>query len=428
MTNRHVTSFLSLALSLLASSACTDAAETPGAPATWAKPAPPGLTIGDTEKIGAVTWKYVGQAQYSVDVELGAPGRWVDRPGHWKRTDARSQIIGARQDRADGTLWVAVDVDEAQLADKIAAYPGTQQELGGAASSEPAAEARWVEPASYWYEPHLWDDKDCLAEGWSIPYKLWDGVDGWSVETSPDNRERAAVWILIDNGDDPSGLCNGVVVDGGDDYRDWVLTSAHCLYDSSNNLLHPSRITVCTLGNLYSGASCDAGVLARHVNPDYDPTSWDPGDDIALLRVSLSTSITPHYLSSASDSDVHGMTMRSAAYPVHKGVATCTRNDDEVGVNAAGTILDDFGDGAREMISMSDGIYAPEGSSTFSWYMSGGAGFSGAALWHCGTSTRCGPGDDAFVVSVWSGYEEDAYAMIGPKVHEFRSWALGVID
>ncbi|RME22985.1 MAG: hypothetical protein D6798_14475 [Deltaproteobacteria bacterium] len=65
-------------------------------------------------------------------------------------------------------------------------------------------------------------------------------------------------------------------------------------------------------------------------------------------------------------------------------------------------------------------------NNTFWFNHDGGEGSSGSPIYYCGGAT-CGDGDTRFVVSVWSGWNGFLCNHVGPKVREFRSWALGVL-
>jgi len=81
---------------------------------------------------------------------------------------------------------------------------------------------------------------------------------------------------------------------------DWVLTAAHCLHDSLDNVISPAAISAYVGAyDLATSTGESRSISAIYVHPSYDPNTSD--NDIALLRLSAPvTTIQPLILIDAS--------------------------------------------------------------------------------------------------------------------------------
>ncbi|MEL6346827.1 MAG: trypsin-like serine protease [Myxococcota bacterium] len=410
---------------------------------SYSYPPSAGLMIGDREVHGAVTWEYVGQIRYAMDGETLQPHQ-LDLPGRWKDIGVLGQVLGASWHRtSDHSLWQAVDADVPTIQMGLSMPDDVHEEDGGIPN---AHDWMWLEPESYWYTPTSWSRDSCPAGGGSkAKFQVWDGESIFR-NAALDTWEQSVVWLSASSPGGDAGLCSGVLVgtDDDDTMQGWVLTAAHCLFDSDHNLFED--LTVCTYGNGYPGAECDDTLSPNDevdvfISPRYQDWTWNPGDDIALVRATLdSSTYRALKLSEASDAFVTRFDMTEGSHHVlhfdsHTHVCGSTDPTESLtdGIcfcqdNTVPAISALMAVGSR-LQTQHFNITAPVTTDTFHAKADGGNGYSGSPIWYCGSSpcslTSYTP--RAGVVSVVSGRNGAYNRQVGPKVRNFRAWAFGIM-
>lgn len=381
---------------------------------TWSLRLDSALEVGTTVEKGAITWRYLGQARHAYVAEPVGP-QWIEKAPGKRRIDARAQILGARRVDDLGRQWIAVDVDLDELAhieqkyDERFAGRLPESELAGRGGAADVVEVD--QPAeAYEWTPTGWTHPTCSG----ITYDIFD-TDDREQKSSLTDRQKTGVFIQADLGGNLVGNCSGVLLD-----TRHVLTAAHCVSDLNGNVLATSKLTVCTMGNAYTGADCDSQMASIDVGPWSG--GWNPADDYAIIDVGVGLGGVGEDMdmSTASDSFVSSKSMHNTAFPNHapNPNATCS--------STTATAVDTMFITEAHRLVHSEGDITSSAFSTFHYNHDGGPGHSGSPVYYCGDDF-CDPGELAFVVSVWSGWNGFWTTHTGPKVREFRSWALGVM-
>lgn len=226
---------------------------------------------------GAVTWQYVGQARYSNSPEP-VTSQWIEAASGLRQVGGIEPLQRATRTYANGSEWEVMEVDSDELAARIESYDeaaGVHEEDG--LTLDEALDGEWIDVDSEGYEwtPNGWTHPTCSSP--SITYNILD-TDTREQQTSLTARQETAVLILVDLAGGLQSVCSGVLLD-----EDTVLTAAHCVSDGSGDERPTADVSVCTLGNAYTGADCDTAAASITLDPDYIPglANWDPTDDVA---------------------------------------------------------------------------------------------------------------------------------------------------
>ena len=410
---------------------------------TWSVELPSHVGVAD-KKVGAVTWRYQAQARYSNERRARSGDVTVDVPAGWEDVSPRGQIIGSRWIDENGAIWKAIDVDLEELARIEAEY------ISQFPADAPAEELRSLldEPGLQWrdaqqfdVEPHGWTKKVCPEGASSHTYHLFDDDedrvtvepadnDGSGFADTPNVRRQTTVMVMVDVQGDGSevGWCSGVMLDSNS-----VLTAAHCVYDGSGNLYPRGDVLVCTMGNAYDGSDCDSLVAVNGFKEPpsnvyggpYPGSGWHPKKDYIILDMGNGMQTTGEYMfmSAASDSFVESYTMWNLAFPKYTldpTLSVCLATDDATAVDTTHWM-----NAARYMVNSGGPIHA-SANNTWHFSIDGGSQHSGSPIYYCGTAL-CSGINQPYVVSVWTGWNGFHTTHVGPKVREFRTWALGVL-
>jgi secreted trypsin-like serine protease len=123
----------------------------------------------------------------------------------------------------------------------------------------------------------------------------WRSVYG-GKQATPQEAPWQAVIFLSNEGPYSGLLCGGTVI-----APQWILTAAHCFYNSLSGVLYPDHLVTVAIGSTSLRGPLQA--LQRHGAPiiprDYAPGKWDY--DIALIRLTEPVTTRPIALALPAD-------------------------------------------------------------------------------------------------------------------------------
>lgn len=179
------------------------------------------------------------------------------------------------------------------VSSRFCLFAGLVATLASTLASTPA----WAD--TLWSADSEIADIDAIINDLNISGKVLGGSDAdpgaWpSVVT----LVRAGPFTL-----QSSLFCGGTVV-----AERWVMTAAHCLYDTYGRVEEPSTIRVVTgVYDLVDDAAAEEVVVTNIIiHPDYDNSMELPPDDIALLELATAVDAPANDLFAADSSDYTG--------------------------------------------------------------------------------------------------------------------------
>lgn len=358
-----------------------------------------------TFRRGPLTWQYIGQAvfgdgpaAFAAADRLGEhfAARDVDRLVRAGVADYRKTL---RVDRA-GRQWVVATVDWDGVDRKVQAYDAelpTYEPI-------PANEVSVEEPPEIGGldVPLSWSDGTC--SGGDVVWATWNGDDR-TAANGPGLTARRKTVVNSVSGTGGKG-CTATIVED-----DFVLLAAHCVTGPSGGAHNPSNATV-TAGaqlpyNNFEVFGANAIVL------DGPPWNGNVSTDYALIELDDNAADTngKMFLSQASDSTVTGNPLHNLAYPsMGNPVSSCNSTSKMYHL-----IEDAKSVTTKQVRTYHDAV----------------SGHSGGPVYYCptGADDVCAAGDSGYVISVVSSIHYGAFGnatdLRGPRVKDFRSWALG---
>jgi V8-like Glu-specific endopeptidase len=251
-----------------------------------------------------------------------------------------------------------------------------------------------------------WNQPSCAASPEDNRYYDEDD-DRWEVDPSLNARTKAIVQVERRSGNDWKLQCTGTIL------RDrYVLTAAHCVYDSQNNRIPNPDLRV-VRADLQFNPGKTIGVSQKHIPSGYSSPGADPKDDYTLLRLDAPfvQPFSDMDVSSASDSTMSNLGgVFNLAYPAYE------RN---CGLN-----------GWRHLLRNDDETLGSIYSKKVNLKMDSGPGHSGSPVYYCpdGDSYGCVGTEEGFILAIISGWNGFETTVVGPKGASFRDWATGIMD
>lgn len=252
-----------------------------------------------------VVWRYDGQERFADYADPIVPVWVYDAPE--PRRPLHEQLLGSVSVDAYGRRWVAESIDEAGLADALAAYDTEVAATVGLEAPETLATDADLQTAAgdgAWrvFTPQTWHTPDCNSDG-DNDISRWD-ADDRSVSANPMSDRQAKVLIISS----PRGGCSATMVDD-----EWMLTAAHCVTTSSGTRYADTSVKACTLGNYQAGAQCFDSldiIVASGYSGD-----GDINDDYAVVKLDGRPGVGWMAISQASNSTIKAADGYQIGYP-----------------------------------------------------------------------------------------------------------------
>ena len=405
-------SSIRLLLIPLLAAGCVDTAPAPAGAivdhgdGTYSRRAPDGLDTSSTRQRGAMTWSYVGQSKHAWHRQpFSVMSYVVAEP---KPDPATAQLYDMMHEDRDGALWRVTGVDRHMLGELVARRDAAAPESRRGTADPSFVQAREPVGARRTVVPNSWLRGDCDGSGGvfatdSDNHYYMNDDDRVVVDSTSNPRRRAIVDIRVDN----QSVCIGVIL-----RSDWVLTSAHCIFDGNNDLI--DRVDMSVVRR--DGVAGTHQLQGRNWDGGFTSPGTDPNDDWALLHlaVPLAAPYSDMDISSLGDSAMADLPqIANLAYP---GFApNCSSN-------LNGSVFDD-------LFSNSVGALGSIFSEKVNLKIDGGPGHSGSPVFYCPNGNELCEGDEkGFVLAVWSGWDGVATTAVGTKGPAFRDAAVGVMD
>lgn len=252
-----------------------------------------------------VRWKYDGQARFSTRKERRGPKAALIGPDG-PRPPRAERLRHTRAIDGFGRSWIAEDVDEGVIDQRIAAYDALVLQTF---EPEPldlfpqvSDEAFDLQPGPAMVVPATWYSSNCDSDS-DLEIFRW-GSDGRSLSSNPMSARQAKVLFI----DTPGGTGSGTMIDD-----EWLLTAAHVVSNSGGTLYNPSTLDIYTYGNYQSGAkrfSADWVICPGSYSGDGDLT-----DDYALVRLTSKPDVGWMAISQASNSTIEAASNYNVGYP-----------------------------------------------------------------------------------------------------------------
>lgn len=331
---------------------------------------------------------------------------------------------------ATGGRWLLEWIDPVVLRQKVEEY---DEEVALLFGLEPGAPPN----GGVSFPPRAGELVDAILNAapsdWTMP-ECGDGDASADMQIHPQSpltvvadplneRQRKVVQVyqLSSGGSSGSPLCSGVLV-----RNRWVLTSAHCVYqsrdidgdgDSEDYLVTAGSLGVCSRGNLYDDSSCST--VDYYDVYDGEPTG--PVDDAVLLRLAESLGEGWFALSQRTASTLSGYDQFHRGYPTYR---SWTGSDCSPNGLIGGQTLGYEGWFGTYMFKSSGAMRYTWDATVNLYDVSSGNGMSGGPIFYCPTGDCDGVHYLTGIESRWlSVLGVDAY-QASPSSYALREWAI----